>query len=149
MPSSPFLEYLFIYLLLVVLGLRCCGGFFSSSDERGLLPSCDAKASHCGGFSCFRAQALGCLDYSDCGSRALGRRLGSCGTWASLLRGMWDLPGSGIKPPSPALAGGYFTTETPEKPLIFIFIYFVWLLWVLVAAHVIFSCGMTSSPIGD
>jgi len=25
--------------------------------------------------------------------------------------GMWDLPGSGIKPVSPALAGGFFTPE--------------------------------------
>jgi len=29
---------------------------------------------------------------------------------------MWDLPGSRIKPVSPALAGGFFTTEPPEKP---------------------------------
>ena len=28
-----------------------------------------------------------------------------------------DLPDSGIKPVSPTLAGGFFTTETPEKPL--------------------------------
>ena len=28
----------------------------------------------------------------------------------------WDLPGPGIKPVSPALAGGFFTTESPEKP---------------------------------
>ena len=30
---------------------------------------------------------------------------------------MWDLPGSGITPTSPALAGGFLTTEPPEKPL--------------------------------
>ena len=28
---------------------------------------------------------------------------------------MWDLPGSGIKPVSPALAGRFFTTESPGK----------------------------------
>ena len=28
---------------------------------------------------------------------------------------MWDLPGSGIKPMSPALAGRFFTTEPPRK----------------------------------
>ena len=27
-----------------------------------------------------------------------------------------DLPDPGIKPASPALAGGFFTTELPEKP---------------------------------
>ena len=32
---------------------------FSSCIEHGLLSSCGAQASHCGGFSCFRAQALG------------------------------------------------------------------------------------------
>ena len=29
---------------------------------------------------------------------------------------MWDLPGQGIEPLSPALAGGSFTTELPWKP---------------------------------
>ena len=29
---------------------------------------------------------------------------------------MWDLPGSGIEPLSPALAGGLFTTEQPGEP---------------------------------
>ena len=31
---------------------------------------------------------------------------------------MWDLPGSGIEPVSPSLAGKFFTTEPPGKPLI-------------------------------
>ena len=31
-----------------------------------------------------------------------------------------DLPKPGIKPVSPALEGGFFTTETPGKPLYFI-----------------------------
>ena len=29
---------------------------------------------------------------------------------------MWDLPGPGLKPVSPALAGGFLTTEPPGKP---------------------------------
>jgi len=29
---------------------------------------------------------------------------------------MWDLPGSGIEPMSPALAGRFFTTEPAGKP---------------------------------
>ena len=29
---------------------------------------------------------------------------------------MWDLPESGIEPESPALPGGFFTTEPPGKP---------------------------------
>ena len=42
-------------------------------------------------------------------------RLNSCGARAELLLGMWDLPGPGIEPVSPALAGGLFTTEPPVK----------------------------------
>ena len=34
---------------------------------------------------------------------------------------MWDLPRPGIEPVSPALAGGFFTTEPPGKPLCAIF----------------------------
>ena len=30
---------------------------------------------------------------------------------------MRELPGSGMEPASPALAGGFFTTEPPAKPL--------------------------------
>ena len=40
----------------------------------------------------------------------------SCDSWASLLHGMWDHPGSGIEPVSPALAGRFFATESPGKP---------------------------------
>ena len=29
---------------------------------------------------------------------------------------MWDLPGPGLEPVSPALAGGFFTTAPPGKP---------------------------------
>ena len=29
-----------------------------------------------------------------------------------------DLPNPGIEPVSPALAGGFFTTEPPEKPMV-------------------------------
>ena len=28
---------------------------------------------------------------------------------------VWDLPGSGVKPVSPELTGGFFTTEPPGK----------------------------------
>ena len=40
---------------------------------------------------------------------------------------MWDLPEPGIEPMSPALAGRFFTTESPGKPqinlsLIFFFV---------------------------
>ena len=31
---------------------------------------------------------------------------------------MWDLPSPGIEPMTPALAGGFLTTEPPEKPIL-------------------------------
>ena len=34
---------------------------------------------------------------------------------------MWDLPGPGLKPMYPALAGGFFTTVPPGKPLPYVF----------------------------
>ena len=56
----------FIYFL-AVLGLRCCMQIFwlfLVAGSGGLLFGgatlcCGAQASHCGGFSCCRAQALG------------------------------------------------------------------------------------------
>ena len=56
------------------------------------------------------------MGFSSCGSRALERRLSSWGAWASLLHGMWDLPGPGLKPVSPALAGRFLSTAPPGKP---------------------------------
>ena len=58
--------------------------------------------------------------FSSCGSPALERRLSSCGARAQLLRGMWDPPGPGLEPASPALAGRPSTTAPPGKtPLFF------------------------------
>ena len=33
---------------------------------------------------------------------------------------MWDVPGSGIELMSPALAGGFFTTEPPGSPALYL-----------------------------
>ena len=63
------------------------------------------------------------VGFSSCGTRALERRLSSCGTRGLLLHGMWDLPGPGLEPVSPALAGGFLTTVPPGKPLA---LYFYW-----------------------
>ena len=73
-----------------------------------------AFASPCGGFSCCWAPALGRTHFSSFGAWAVKPRLSSCGARAYLLHGIWDLPGPGIKPVSPAL--GFLTTESPRKP---------------------------------
>ena len=85
---------------------------------------CGARISHCGSFSCCGAWALGtrasvvvARRLSSCGSQALECRLSSCGAQAQLLRGMRGLPGPGIEPVSPALAGGFLTTVPPGKSL--------------------------------
>ena len=74
-------------------------------------------ASHCGARA-LGAQALVGVPHrlSSCGSQALEHRLSSCGARALLLRGMWDLPGPGLEPVSPALAGQFPTTAPPGKP---------------------------------
>ena len=78
---------------MAALGLRCCAWAFSSCDERGLL------------FVAVRRLLL---------LRSTG--FSSCGSRAQLLRGMWDFPGPGHEPVSPALAGGFLTTAPPGKP---------------------------------
>ena len=45
------------------------------------------------------------------------RRLSGHGSRAQPLRGMWDLPGPGHEPVSPASAGRLSTTAPPGKPL--------------------------------
>ena len=57
LPETPF--YLSI---LAALGLHHFSWAFSSCSEWELLSSCDAKASHCGGFSFCRPQTLDTRD---------------------------------------------------------------------------------------
>ena len=42
---------------------------------------------------------------------------------------MWDLPGTGLEPTSPALAGGFLTTVPPGKSLC---TFFNWIVFVLI-----------------
>ena len=55
----------------------------------GTTPRCGAWASHCGGFSCFGARALGAgasvvaaRGLRSCGLQAVEHSLSSCGAWA-------------------------------------------------------------------
>ena len=74
---------------MAVLGLRCCVWASSSCSERGATLLFVMRGLHCGGFSCCGARALGmrastvvACGLSSCGSRALERRLSSCGAQA-------------------------------------------------------------------
>ena len=100
----------FVGSLLLARGfsLVAASGGCCSLRRVGATLHCGARASHCSGFSCCRARALGARasvvavrGLSSCGSRALERRLSSCGAQ--------------IEPVSPALAGRFSTTVPPGK----------------------------------
>ena len=88
---------------MAVLGLRFCARAFSSCGKWGPL------------FIAVRGPltVAGSLVAEH---RLQTRRLSSCGSRASLLRGMWDLPRPGLEPVSPALAGRFSTAAPPGKP---------------------------------
>ena len=113
---SHFLKfvYLFIYLFIY---FQLCWVFIATHGLTLVVANratlcCSARASRCSGFSYCRAWALGTR-----ASVVAACRLSSCGTRAQLRHGMWDLPGPGIEPVSPALAGGLLTTAPPGKSL--------------------------------
>ena len=84
---------LFVYLL-TVLCLRCCTGFFSSCGEQELLPSsCRAPASHCRGFPCCGARALGMRVLL-----AVAHELSSCGDGLSCSSAHGIFPDQGLNP---------------------------------------------------
>ena len=103
----------FINLLLAVLGLCCGTGCFSSCGEQGQRSSCSTCVSHCGGFSCCRAQASEHAGFSSCstwlssrGSQAPEHKLRSCGVF----------PDQGLNPwLQNWQAGRFFATEPPGK----------------------------------
>ena len=112
----------FIYLFQAALDVHCWARASSSCREWGLLfvmlrglliAVASLVAEH---RLQVRASVVVAHRLSSCGSRDLERRLSSCGTRDQLLRGMWDLPGPGLEPVSPALAGGFLTTVPPGKP---------------------------------
>ena len=88
---------------MAVLGLHFCARAFSSCSEQGPL------------FIVVR-RPLTVVAPLVAEHRLLTRRLSSCGSQAQLLRGMWDLPGPGLEPVSPALSGRLSTTVLPGKP---------------------------------
>ena len=83
---------------MAVLGLRFCARAFPSCGKRGPL------------FIMVRGPL------TIAASLVVEHRLSNCGSWAQLLRGMWDLPRPGLEPVSPTLAGRFSTTAPPGKP---------------------------------
>ena len=54
---------------------------------------------------------------------------------------MWDLPGPGLEPVSPALAGGFLTTAPPGKPLNLVWIYLT-LAQILLTNLIFYFCNV-------
>lgn len=91
-----------VHSFMAVLGFCCRAPAFSSCGKRPALPL------WCVGASLW--WLLCCT-----GSRTLG--LSSCDAWPQMPGGMWDLPGPGMEPMSPALAGGFLTPGPQGSPL--------------------------------
>ena len=100
--KSSFCFKLFIYLFRLRWVFVAVRGLSLVAASRGY------SSLRCVGFS---LQWL--LLLQSTGSRRVG--FSSCGAGVLLLCGMWDVPGPGIEPVSPALAGGFLTTVPPGK----------------------------------
>ena len=95
---------------------------------RWLFSSCGEQASPRGGFSCcvhgpWESQAAVVVACGLSGGSlwALEGKLSGWAAQAYLLHDMWDLPGPGIEPMSPVLAGGFPTTGHQGSPIFSIF----------------------------
>ena len=80
---------IYLFIIFGCTGSLSLCGLFSSCSKRGLLFSCGAQASHCGGFYSCQAWALGCMGFTlwpvdsvVAVSGLLEHRLNSCGTQA-------------------------------------------------------------------
>ena len=83
---------------------RLCWVFLAARGLSLVAASRGYSSLWCTGFSLWwllllrhtgpRASVVVACRLSSCGLRALEHRLSSCGTWALLLHGMWDLLGS-------------------------------------------------------
>ena len=124
------LFYLFIYFWL-------CWVFVAARGLSLVVVSGGYSSLRCAGFSLQQLLSLWSMGsrhvgFSSCSTRAqqlwlTGSRAQAQQLWCSGLvaPGMWDLPGPGIEPMSPELAGGFLTTAPPRKSLFFIFNFYL------------------------
>ena len=114
----------FFKWFIFVLSRHCCGQAFPGCGKWGgyslvavcglLIAEASLVVAH--GLQGARALVVVARGLHSCGSQALEHRLDSYGTQTLLLRGTWDFLRPGMEPMSPALAGGFFTTEPPGRP---------------------------------
>ena len=84
---------------------------FSRVAESRDYSSCSMQASHCSGFPCFRALALGCAGFS-----SVAHGLSSFGLWAQLPCSMWGRLRAGIELMYSTLQARFPTTGPLRKP---------------------------------
>ena len=95
------------FFFLAALGLPCSGWASSSCGQRELLFVAALRLLTAW------LLLLWIAGFSSCGTQT--QQLWRTGL---VVRGMWDLPGPGLEPVSPALAGGFLTTAPPGKSLV-------------------------------
>ena len=100
----------FIYFWLCQV-FATCTGFFSSCRGWGLLSSSSARASHCGGFCCCRAEALGHLGSALPASRAQAQQLWHTGLVAPRI-----LLDQGLNPCLPHWQAGSYLLSHQGRP---------------------------------
>ena len=103
-------------LLLLGLSLVLESGSCSLAVVHRLL-SAGASLAAEQGLEGARASAAAACGLGSCDAWAPGHRLNSCGARVQLPCSTWYLPRPRMEPHSPAIAGGFFTTEPPGKPL--------------------------------
>ena len=114
----------FLFFLLAVLGLHWCLQTFSSCGMRGeLLSSRSIWVSHCGGFLCCRAWALGRTAFGNCGTRR---------SHCSSQVDPWDVEYSRIRDWTHVPCFGrqilkHWTTREIPPPFFFLCINWLWL----------------------
>ena len=112
---------LFIYFCL-------CWVFVAAHGPSPAAASGDHSLPRCVGLSpqwppLLRSTGSRCAGFSNCSTQAqqlqlMGSRAQAQQPWCTgpAARGMWDPPGPGLEPATPALAGGPSTTAPPGKP---------------------------------
>ena len=118
---SDVLGFFFLSLFILFIYFWLCWVFVAARGLSLVVASGGYSLLRCEGFSLrwlllLRSTGSRCAGFNSCGLRALEHRLSSCGAQTELLRHMWDLPGPGLEPVSPALAGGFLTTAPPGRP---------------------------------
>ena len=115
---------LFVFLHFSVRVFCSCGeqGLLFVEMHRLLIAMTSVVAEH--GSQDTRASVVASSGLSSCDSRALGCWLSSCGTWALLLCGMWDISGSPALAGIPCIVKWILNHETTrEAPYCFLNIY--------------------------